>query len=560
MAVAQRPALAAASVGRSSSVGARDLALLVGLLVAVALVIGPGTYTVDEQAYRTQARWVAEDGRWSQPYAVPDLVDGPEPAPLALSTRTDGGWAPYSRAPLYIVLLVPLVTASPTWGPIALSLLGLIGAAVAVARLAARLDPAAARPAFWLFALGTPYLVHGHIAWAHTLLGAAAGAALLALLEVSAGRGVRWGWALLAVLAIALGVLLRTEGLLVGAAAVAGLAADAAWTRRRQPAVAAGAAGAGLVLGHLANSLLVGLVIPAGAPPRADTAAEVGVDLLHSAWNNLVAPGFGAGPATIARLVSMAALVALALRASRSGPDAGAPRPLALVVVATGVVGSLALDPYLGLLPASPLLALAVVALRRGPIGADVRRLLLIGGPFLVGVLLGSYPDGGGLGWGGRFLLVLLVLATPLVAVGALAVLRVRTRPLVALGVAAVLVTGAVQLSAVRLLRELHAASVEAAPLVDRDLAELAEERRLLVTTDIRIGRIAPDSARHLPLLSAGPEELGDLLAAIDERGLRPPLLLTLDERRLEVPDGWRVVSVERLRLVAVAHVEPVPS
>jgi hypothetical protein len=532
------------------------VALLAVLVLACTLVVGRGLFTVDEGAYLAAARWVDEEGRWLHPYLVPDLVEGPEPAPLALSAETDQGWGPYVRAPAFVWALVAARQVHPTWGPVALPGVGLVALATLVALVARRTRPGAERLAFWAVGAASPYLVHAQIVWAHTLLGAAAGAALLGLVALTAAGARRAGPFALAVAGSAAAVLLRSEGRLLVAALGAALALEAVRARRPRAGVAAGAAGLGLVIGLAANTALVGHAL--GSPGGLVTHRfdPDPLDALHAAARTVLSPGEPVGPLTLARAVAVVLLGWAAARSAAGAPDRGPTRLLAVAGLAAGLAGTLEPTTYGGLLPAAPLLvaggamALAARPLAWPPWPAVAAAL------FVASVVALSPPDGGGLGWGGRYVLPAVVLVAVPVA-GAVhhqvGVRRDRTA-LVVVGAAA-LVTLGVQVNALRTVHVHHTGSREAAPLVAADLEAAAAHHRILVTTDIRIGRLAPDVARRVPLVSIPQARLDEVLAGSRRLGLEPPLLLALGRPPTPGP-GWRVARTEDLRVLTVVWLE----
>lgn len=530
-----------------------DLCLLSLALVIASVFVGPGLYTVDESAYRTQAAWVDWDGTWVVTSRVPDLGPGPEPAPLALSTLTEGGWAPYGRAPVYVGFLVASRQAHPLWGPAALSAVGLVALATLVGCCSEKLSAGSGRTGFWLAAGGTPFLVHAHIVWAHTLAGAAAASAVFGLVLALHDRRKTMAMALL-VFSVSLVIMLRTEGLLLGAAVTTVLAVDFLVTRKVPARRAAVAAGIGTVGGYALNQSLIAMTM-GGSTATHGLSGDGGVAArLESLWNNLLAPGLSADPAVIGRVVAVLLLgfVAFLLR----DPDRSR-RSLAailLAAIAVGWWGAVVDAPYQALLPAAPLLVVGTVLVARIDVTATARRLLLVAAVFAIAVVLTSEAGGGGLGWGGRYIMLAAVVVAPVAASALHAVIRQRHPMELALVASAVLITVLIQLNGIVMLRHTHAKSQALIPLFQADVQALGQREGLLVTTDIRVGRVAPEQARDLPLLSVSVEELLPLLDRIEAVGLAPPFLVgTRSNPPVSPGGGWHVGPSQQLEVLVVA-------
>jgi hypothetical protein len=385
--------------------------LAVFLLVLLPVMSPQASFTQDEGAYALQARSLAH-GSWAYEYKAAPLDPHGRWFPVVLSSTDGSRFYTYAKHPLYPVLLGWAAAAAGTaLGLHLVPLLGAAAAAVAAWLLAGEVDPSLSRPAFWV-AAASPVLVNGMLLWAHAPSAAAAGFAL-----VAAARMVRRGPTLptvaLAGLAVAAGVLLRSEGVLfagalaaatavvqlrrVGArAAIAGVAVVAA------PAVVAAVAERAwirAIVGSRVNDLAV----------RADAGHTTAFlpGRLTGAVHSLLqahdsAPA--AGLPVLAALGLVAGLAALALRrwGDRSRRD--------LAIAAAGVVLLYAIrfalhptEAVTGLFAAWPLSVLGLLLLRRRDRDATVDLCLVSLSLFAAVVLLTEYPGGGGLEWGGRF-------------------------------------------------------------------------------------------------------------------------------------------------------------
>ena len=530
-----------------------DVCLLSLALVIASVFVGPGLYTVDESAYRTQAAWVDRDGTWVVTSRVPDLGPGPEPAPLALSTLTEGGWAPYGRAPVYVGLLVASRQAHPLWGPVALSAVGLVALATLVGCCSEQLSARSGRTGFWLAAAGTPFLVHAHIVWAHTLAGAAAASALFGLVLALHDRRRSMAVALL-VFSVSAAIMLRTEGLLFGAAVTTVLAVDFLVTRKAPARRAAVAAGIGTLGGYAINWSLVSMTM-GGSTATHGLSGDGGLAArLESSWNNLLAPGLSGDPAVLGRVI---AVLLLGFVASQLRDPDRSRRPLAAILLAAIVVGSwgaMVDAPYQALLPAAPLLVVGTLLAARVDVAPTGRRLLFVAAVFATAVVFASDAEGGGFGWGGRYVMLAAVIVAPVAACALHAVVMRRQPMELALVVSAVLITVLIQLNGIAMLRNTHAQSLTVIPLLEADVQALSQREGLLVTTDIRVGRVAPEQARDLPLLSVPAEELLPLLDRIEAVGLAPPLLVgTGDNPPVSPGGGWHLGPHEDMDILVVA-------
>lgn len=427
------------------------VAVLAAVLTLLYPLMSPSSaYTSDEGAYALQERSL-EQGSWTYDYRAEPFDPDGRAFPIILSDQGESGYHPYVKHPAYPLLLrASTAVAGPVLGLHLPALLGLVGAAVAAWLLAGQLDPRLRRPAFWL-AAGGPVLVNGFLIWAHAPSAALAGFALVGAAIVARGAPGRWAMAAVAV-ALAGGVLLRSEGLLFAAALTAVLAAV---VLRRDGLRRAAATLAVVGLPPLAVALLerewVGSII---GSPRETLATRSGGGTssflsgrLSGAWHVLMQGHFvdpAAGLPLLLALTLMTGLGVIALR--RWGPSSLGKLALAVGLAAAFVVfryASHPADPVTGLFTAWPLAALGLLLFRwrgAGPVAH------VLGGTSLLcaaAVLATQYSEGGGVEWGGRFLSPLLVPIAVLAVAGLVRALDAVPSParqratalLVALGV-----------------------------------------------------------------------------------------------------------------------------
>lgn len=413
--------VAAAAVAR---VWRMPLAGHVALLVVVLAAIAPflhlaDTYTSDEGAYAIQARDV-EDGHWEYRYGAERYDPDGRWFPLANASRSSEGWFAYVQHPAYPAVLAGVSRAGGRVVGVHLpALLGAIGLAVAAWLLAAEVEAAAwaRRGAFWLAAAG-PVAVHAYILWAHSLSAAVAG--LTTVLAARLTREVRPLRIAGLMAGTVVGVLLRSEGLLLAVALAAGLATVGLrarpWAvRAGVPALCLGAAVAATVAEQRWIAAIIGE--PAGFRGARDT---TDADAATAAggpvgWLRGRAEGTfhtllrGAHDEPVQAMLVLGALMlvgyaAWAFRRRQSGWERD---------MAVGLWGAVALycvraamdrtEAMTGLFAAWPVALLGLAALRR-PLSQLSRLLIAVTGLFALAVLATQYRDGGGLEWGGRFL------------------------------------------------------------------------------------------------------------------------------------------------------------
>lgn len=382
-------------------------------------------FTSDEGAYGWQVAALDERG-WADPFAVPGTSWATEAYPLSNSERgADGDWFPYVQHPLWpAALWGTSAVAGRDVGLHLLSGLSVLAAAAAAWALAGELEGrrrTLQAGALWLSVSG-PLLVHGGLLWAHAPSAAISGAAVLAGLRLLRG-GNRVPVAALALgVAVAGGVLLRSEGLLFALALGAGLAAGA-WRQRRarRGLVAATVCGVAAVAGFLVErawtSAIVGEAIRNARVRGGQTGQSWLPGRVSGAWHELFGTSYGDDIAAVLGVVAMLGagfgLLGLARRQRADMAVGGG-----LAAVALGARLILATDePLTGLVAAWPVAVggLAFLGWRRP--GPQLAAVGVTGAAFAGAVLLTQYPEGGGLEWGGRFFSPLIV---PVAACGAL--------------------------------------------------------------------------------------------------------------------------------------------
>lgn len=412
------------------------------VLLATLAVTGAGWFSADEVPVAQQVGRLASDGTWSVDVDPTAAAVDPDHRfhLLARSDRIEGEVVPYAKHPLYPLLLWPFGAAGPARLPFAVAALAGVAGAVAVSA-----SLRWSRPAFWMAVLGTTLPFHVGVLWAHAPAFGLTGLAALGLCRATeVDRRVRRRWMLVASVALALAVLLRTEALLLGVAVTVALLwrdrADLrqAWSLAVMPAIGAG-------LAFVVEPWLIELL----AGPRSGGSALVatGRDLSVAGRISvlrimLLEPSVTDAGRAVLRLLGLVLLFTGAGLA-RSRFDS----QRVTVGISVGAVGCYGIafgaGAAPGLLVAMPLVALAgilVVATRRS--GAPV--FVIAFGVFASLVVATSYDSGGGGDWGGRYLFV----GIPLILVGLVPTLTAaatdpRFRPLLAAAALATLVVQA---------------------------------------------------------------------------------------------------------------------
>lgn len=403
--------------------GAGALAVV---LVALLPVIDNGYIAVpDEGVYSAQAANLAEGSWWSErPW--PDLDPDAEHIPLLDSVVDGDRLVPYSRHPLYPLVLVPGFLLAEQGGMLLISVFGTWAAAVAAGLIGRRLDPSIGLWTLLVTGVGSPLLFDAYTVIAHSLAAACAGFAFLGLERYLADRS--WPsltWALPAVVAM---VLLRSEGTVVALALGAAVTLIGFATSRRAnihwDQIALGAATAALALITYVLDTRWAASISGVAGYGTDTSELILADRtgpLDAAWNSLVSPIYVTWINSSAARVLVPVCVILGAAALAVMPKRSLLSISLLTLAAAGGVLQLMDDPnyVTGLFAAFPLLPAGFLLLRRRQWSRPAVQRGTLTVAFACLLLLLTIHGGSGTSeWGGRFFHVLLPLAVPVSVLG----------------------------------------------------------------------------------------------------------------------------------------------
>jgi hypothetical protein len=409
------------------------MAHIVVLLAITPLLAVGNAWTIDEGLYARQAQQLV-DGSWEYNWTGIEIDPTRQTLPYVNVDRKGDPTFLYVRHPLWpSTIAATFKLAGDRYGPLLILLPSLVVLSIGTYLLARELVPSATRWAYVLSAFA-PAAVNGWIWWAH-----APSAALAALAWWAGIRALRKRFGLVEQVtlfaSIFVGCLLRTEMLLFAMALAAMLAGFAVFKRLKTTAFAAG--------------WVVGASLAALAVERAWTKSIVGVpldSLASRSTGSWIAGRFSgashillrASADTAASVVLVLVVVAAALACSVAVRCQRASYALigltGIAVVFTLNSSSNYTEPITGLLPAWPICAIGIAVGIGSMITWRTNEFLACGtvsALFVGAVLLTQYSEGGGLEWGGRF----LVPMTPILACAAAPGLSkllalVRTRPI----------------------------------------------------------------------------------------------------------------------------------
>lgn len=554
MTVTKAPA-GSSTVQSGRSMAAWHLGPIALLLVVSSFLVGHDGYVfIDEAALLAQVELVG-DGSWMAERPLAEVDPDGAYAPMALSTLTDDGFAPFPNHPVHVVLATAASELGGVFGVRMLSVLGVLGASAAAGWLAAERSRKHAAVAMWLTAVASPLVFDANLVLAHAIAAAATGGAFVLVFRlaprvesVRAGVGVAFAVGAL----VGIGALLRSEVVLLGA--VMGLVAvvQAMRDRDRRGWMVGVAASGAAVAAYLLEPRWIEAVADSSPGQKVITASSRGG--VSGASEGALTVLFGLGDAGVAltMCVILAVATVVALRLRPEDPGAGLLLAGGAIVAGGVTVADSAVVP--GLVWAFPMLAVALVSISSRQVWpVAIRRSLHVVAAFAVLVLATQYSVGGGAEWGWRYLAVAMpalcaALSIPLVEL----VERREPAGRVAAG-AVVLACLLVPLSGI--VAQRHAID-RADLLLDRtDQAFTSTGSDIIVATESSFGRYAWPRSIDSDVVSVrgGEEELDRLLAQLEDQGV-DRFLLVWTGPEPSVPDDRARGAGEVLPLLEWAY------
>lgn len=516
------------TLGAERSMPFRHLVPIGLLLILGSFFVGHDGYVfIDEAALLAQVELVV-DGSWTADRPLAEVDPDGAYAPMARSTLTDDGFAPFPNHPLHVLLASAAADLGGDIGIRMLSVLGVLGASAAAGWLAADRSRTHSAIAMWLTAIASPLVFDANLVLAHAIAAAATGAAFVLVFRVAPrARSDRAAVGIASAVGalVAAGALLRSEVVLLGAVMGVVAVVHAMRDRDRRSWVVGVAASGAAVAAYLLEPRWIEAVAESSPGQKVIAASSRGG--VSGASEGALTVLFGLGDAGVALVlcVFLAVGAALALRLRPGEP--GFAVLLAAGALIAGVVNLADSAIVPGLVWAFPLLAVGVVSFSGRQVWpAAIRRSCHAVGVFAVLVLLTQYSVGGGAEWGWRYAAVAMpalcaALSVPLVELG-----RGR-EPARRTAVAGLVVASLlVPLSGIVVQRR----SVGRADLLlDRtDEAFRAADADVIVATESSFGRFAwPRSiVRDVVAVRGGQEELDALLGHLEDRGIDRFLLV----------------------------------
>lgn len=545
----ERPPAPTASPQEEAGVPWWHLAPIAVVLLASSFVVGHEAYVfIDEAALLAQVDLVG-DGSWEADRRLLETDPDGAYTPMARSTVTDDGFAPFANHPLHVLLATAAWELGGHVGIRMLSVAGVLGAVAAAGTLAASLGRRHAAVAMWVAGIGSPLVFDANLVVGHAPAAAVTGALFVAVFRWHPTENRRFALRMLAVFAlVAVGALLRSEVVLLGVAIGAVAAAQGVLRRRTAEGVVGVAAAAGAVFAYLLEPWWIDRLI--GTSPGEKVIAASSRGGVSGARDGAFTVLVGRGQAGWAVVLAVALAVAAAalLRIRRCDARSAAVLGGAGVVIAAIHLGDPAIVP--GIVWAFPLLAVGLVAVsRRQPWTGTLLQSALATIVFAAAVLVTQYSVGGGAEWGWRYVAVALpaiaaVLAVPLVDLASVRSVSGR------IAVAGIVTVGLlVPLSGI--LAQRRTTDRVEQLLTRTDDALVRSDADVIVATQSSFGRyVWPRSiAGDVVSVAGGEDELADLLAALKADGVDRVLLVWSGTEPTVPPDEWRPAG-ERLRLL----------
>ncbi len=463
-----------------------SLSIWFHLLLGVALLLGFNSYVKfdrgffsDEGLYALQAKTLVNEHRWIPPDQAHWIDPSGKSNPVIRDAAGSKGTAFYMRHPLFPVVLALFVYAFDNKGLLLPSILGALLSASAVGRFLAPRSKDIQKTGFWLTLCATPLFIYSGLILGHTLAAGLAAWAFVFLVDWKNRRSIRSfiGFCIFATLALTI----RTESAVVIAAYVGALFFEALRNRaqRVNNFVLAVTSAVLYVVVQVIERQVQSSVLGQHGSSEQVTRGHGLTQQLKAASKTLIEPTVHTRGLSAALLVAIAVLAigAILLKDRRFR-----------VFTASIVFATLS---YLALFSSKPTFIRGMIAtmpvlwfgiwLSRRREKTSTESLALISLLIFIALMAATqYPDGGVVGWGGRF----FVVGLPLFAFVATSALCLEWRSIphksrVVLAVGSTLMTISVTTFGVQALHYYHqkyAQSVSALSKASRQVEKLSTD------------------------------------------------------------------------------------
>lgn len=533
--------------------------VFLGVALSLAtMFVGTDSFVyIDEAALLAQATLV-ESGTWTAPLV--DTGAMPSVAPMARSTLTGTDFAPFPNHPAHVYLAAAALDLGGIPALRVVSVVAVVLAAAIVGSIAARQSRESAVIAVWVTGAASPLFFDAQLLVAHAIGAALVAGAIWVLCTPATTRSPRLELGRLAglVTLAGLGVLLRSEVVLLVAALVAVSGVMALATSRIRVAVDAVACGTGALAAYLIEPIWIRRLVDAPVGAKSIQASPAGriPDILDSVRIAVVGVPLPTGRLfVLGSGLLIASGIGMVVAPHRRRPV------LVAAWLAVALLMSSLVDPVVvaGIGLAMPVLAIGLVASGRFGLASPTHRGAAAVGVVFVMLVAGTqYANAGGFEWGWRYVavalpLLALVIAEPLERART-AIVAVDNQVAVAAIVVGLGATAAVGMVA---QRDLVSATSSLEQAVD---AEVRSGRTdVIIAIDPSFGRFMWRYSIDQKLVTATRDSADAIIEALVQSGRSRILLVTPTEELDPVVDVQSQSSSTRLGASSyfATHLEP---
>jgi hypothetical protein len=390
--------------------------VVIGSMILIAFVplINPAEiWTSDEGAVRAQVEFIAADGSWSRVRPMASIDPEMVVSPIRAATIHGDVYYPYTKRPLYPMILVPIRSVFGQSALIGISLAGTVAAAIAGALIAGLAGWELRRTTFWVLAFASPLLIYAFTVTAHSVAAACGAFALVLVIRADRHVTIR---VLLAMALLGVAVSLRVEAVAYGLAVAVAVVFLSRRDHDRSRLVAAAGIVIATVASHGVNHLWALHV--AGVPPVSEGERLLsGMRLIRGSFSSLLLLAHHVPPLSVSAVALIAGGSVLFAIAVRTQPEKVALQRVLAGTCALGVALLVVAPPIAiaGFLVATPVLTIGMILIGRNEIRRpETRMILVLSLVFAVAVLATQESGGGGIQWGGRYLLPMVPLLVPI--------------------------------------------------------------------------------------------------------------------------------------------------